>query len=105
MSKAEVTGLSISVEFGFEQEFGKGTKSFANIQSKYPEPAQLENLNEVVFDGLDMYFTVWQTVLSSRYATGVLGGTEYKDTLSKATDRIEKVRTYLKTLGKNGKSK
>ena len=103
MSKAEVTGVTVSVEFGFEQDYGKGTKSFSSIQAKYPEPQNVDNLSEVISDGLEMYFAAWRTLLSARYATGVLKASEYKESLTSTAERIDKVRAYLKSQEKNGK--
>jgi len=95
MNKAEVTGVTVSVEFGFEGEYGKGTKSFASIQSRYPEPNSIKDLNGIMSDGLDLYFAAWRTLLAARCGTGVLGGTEFKDILTAATTRVDKVRKYL----------
>jgi hypothetical protein len=95
MSKIEVTGVTVSVEFGFEQDYGKGTKSFTSIQAKYPEPT--EDINDALSDGLDLYFAAWKTLLAARCATGVIGGAEFKETLSAVTHRIEKVLNLLRT--------
>jgi acetyl-CoA acetyltransferase len=92
--KAEVTGVTVSVEFGFEGDYGKGTKSFTSVQAKYPEPSN--NLNEVISDGLEMYFSAWKTVLAGRCAQGLMGGTEFKDTLEGVTNRVEKLQKMLR---------
>jgi hypothetical protein len=94
MSKAEVTGVTVSVEFGFEHDYGRGTKSFTSIQAKYPEPNK--DMNEVISDGLDLYFSAWKAVLAGRCATGLMKGTEFKETLAAVTNRVEKVRMMLR---------
>jgi hypothetical protein len=94
MCKAEVTGVTVSVEFGFEGDYGKGTKSFTSVQARYPEPNK--DLNEVISDGLDLYFSAWKTVLAGRCATGLMKGAEYKETIAAVTNRVEKVRTMLR---------
>jgi hypothetical protein len=96
MSKPEITGVTVSVEFGFEQDFGRGTKSFASVQSKYPETTTIDELGDVMSDGLDLYLAAWKTLLAARFGTGVIGGTEFKETLNAATIRIDKVRKFLK---------
>ncbi len=95
MSKVEITGVTVSVEFGFEGDYGKGTKSFASVQAKYPDPEDVAGLDNVMSDGLDMYFAAWQTLLAARYGTGVVGGTEFKEAMSQATRRVAQVRKIL----------
>lgn len=92
MGKPEIIGLTVSVEFGFEGEYGKGTKSFANIQGRYPDPS---TLSEAMVDGLDMYFAAWESLLASRYATGNGTAQEFKLSVETAKARLEKVRNYL----------
>src|SRR5208337_2537562 len=92
MSKPEIVGITVSVEFGFEGDYGKGTKSFANIQGRYPDPAVLK---EVITDGLSMYFAAWESLLASRYATGVMLGPEFKKALEDGKIRLAKVRSFL----------
>lgn len=94
MSKAEVTGVTVSVEFGFEGDYGKGTKSFTSVQAKYPEPNQ--DLNAVISDGLDLYFSAWKTVLAGRCATGLMKGTDFKELLAVVTNRVDKVHMMLR---------
>lgn len=92
MSKPEITGLTVSVEFGFEGAYGKGTKSFASIQGRYPDPATLK---EALTDSLDVYFCAWESLLASRYATGILAGQDFKQAVEDAKIRLDKVRTFL----------
>jgi hypothetical protein len=87
-----ITGITISLEMGYEQEYAKGTKSFISLQGKYPDPASLD---QVLLDGLDMYFAAFQSLLSSRAATGVIGGAEFKETLKITESRLVKVKKIL----------
>jgi hypothetical protein len=98
MAKLGITGVTISVEFGFEQEFGKGTKSFASISSRTPdgERVPLEELSDLVDQGLDMYLAAWKTLLISRFSTGVLSGKEFKEQMQAQETRLENVRKFLR---------
>lgn len=94
--KPIITGITVSVDIG-DKEYGNGQSSFMNIQGKYPESGQpLEDIIDVVADGLDMYFAAWRTLLAGRFATGKLSSEEFKSTLSAVTLRIDKTRSYLR---------
>lgn len=91
MSKPVITGITVSLDIA-NKEFGNGSSSFMNIQGKYPDPATLDN---VLIDGLDMYFAAFKSLLASRYATGLLSGPDFKDTGTKAEAKYQKIRTFL----------
>jgi hypothetical protein len=93
MSKAGVTGVTVSVEFG-DTSYGAGSKCFTNLQAKFPEPA--EDLNDVVDQGLDLYFAAWKTLLAGRWTTGVIDTETFKTQLAATTERIEKARKFLR---------
>jgi len=94
--KPFITGLTVSVDVG-DKEYGNGQSCFMNIQGRYPEPGQpMDELVDVVVDGLDMYFAAWRTILAGRYSSGQLSGTEFKEVLAATTTRVEKIRKYLR---------
>jgi hypothetical protein len=93
----EITGVTVSVEFGFDQDFGRGTKSFANVSGKYPDHGKpLSSVDEVIEDGIDMYFAAWKTVLASRFTTGVINREEFTRILASSTLRLDKIKRFLK---------
>jgi len=95
MSKPIVHGVTVSVDFG-DKEFGNGSNSYMNIQARYPDPGKpVSELGDVVVQGLDLYFAAWKTMLSSRYATGVISGPDFKAALEAAEKKLAKVRAYL----------
>ena len=95
--KPMISGITVSVDIA-DKEYGNGQGSFMNIQAKYPlEGAPIEELEEVMQDGLDLYFSAWKTLLAGRFAIGKLGGTEFKKVLTNATIRVNKIRKYLKS--------
>lgn len=95
--KPIISGVTVSVDVG-DKEYGNGQSCFMNIQGRYPEPGQpMDELVDVVVDGLDMYFAAWRTLLASRWATGKITSEEFKETLAAVSTRIEKARRYLKT--------
>jgi hypothetical protein len=93
MSKAGVTGVTVSVEFG-DTTYGAGSKSFTNLQAKFSEPT--EELDDVVDQGLDLYFSAWKTLLAGRWATGVIDTETFKAQLAATTEKIEKARKFLR---------
>lgn len=95
MSQIQINGITISVDIG-DKEYGKGQNAFMNIQGKYPDGLPIEGLEDVMQDGLDMYFAAWRTILAGRYSSGQLSGTEFKEALAATTTRVEKIRKYLR---------
>jgi hypothetical protein len=90
-----VTGITISAEFA-DKEYGNGQESFMNMSAKCPAPVPIENLDEVIVDGLDMYFACWQTLLASRYATGQIKADEFNKRLEATTTRLKMIRKFYK---------
>lgn len=98
-NKPIITGVTISCEFGVEGEYGKGTKSWMSMSGKFPEPGvAIENIEDVVESGLDMYLAAWKTLLTGRCATGIMGGKEWKQKLLDVEARISKLREHLKKM-------
>lgn len=92
-NQPQVTGVTVSVEFG-DTVYGTGSKSFTNLQAKFPEPT--DELNDVVDQGLDLYFAAWKTLLAGRWATGVIDTDAFRAQLNATTERIEKARKFLR---------
>lgn len=69
-----------------------------NMSAKVPSPegVLLENIDDVIVDGLDMYFACWQTLLASRYATGVINADEFNKRLEASQKRLKQIRKYYK---------
>lgn len=94
--KPTIISTTVSVEFG-DKEYGRGSSSFMNLTARYPEPgAPVEEIEDVMMQGLDSYFAAWKTLMAGRFAVGTIGGTEFKEHLAKAEGRIQKVRKYIK---------
>ena len=101
MSKPTIQGITLSVDIS-DKDYGSGVKAFTSLQAKYPEEGQsMDNLGDVVSDGLDLYLTAWSTLLAGRFSTGKITSEEFKDTLSKVTLRIEKTKKYLSKVGQD----
>jgi hypothetical protein len=91
MSKLGITGITVSVDIS-DKQYGNGSQSFLNLQGRYPDPSTLE---EAMIDGLAMYFAAWESLLASRFATGVLTAGELKKSVEDAKVRVAKVRAFL----------
>jgi hypothetical protein len=91
MGKPQITGMTISISLS-DKTYGTGTESFFSMQGKYPDPAAL---NSVLVDGLDMYFAAWESLLASRYATGIGTAAEFKQAVEDAKIRLGKIRNFL----------
>lgn len=95
-TKPSISAVTVSVDFG-DKEYGNGSNSFMNISARFPEPGvPLEELDDVIDQGLDMYFAAWKTMLGSRYATGILAPADFKAMLEATTKRIALVRKHLR---------
>ena len=96
--KPTITGVTISCDFG-DKSYGEGQGSFANCSARYPEAGlPLEQLDQVTQDSLGLFFMCWRTLMSGRFAVGVIGAKEYKEYMEKATSRLQKVQEFLKTV-------
>jgi hypothetical protein len=91
MGKPEIIGITVSVSLA-DKTYGTGSESFFSVQGKYPDPAVLKDL---LLDGLDMYFAAWESLLASRYATGLSTAAEFKKAVEDAKIRLAKVRGFL----------
>lgn len=91
----EITSVTISADFG-DKEYGSGTESFMNITAKCPVPVPIEGIDEVILDGLDMYFACWSTLLASRWTTGVISAEDFNKRKAVAVKRLEQVRKIYK---------
>lgn len=91
----QISGITISVDIG-DKEYGKGQNAFMNLQGKYPDGVSIEELEDVMEDGLDMYFAAWRTLLAGRYTSGQLTGIEFKEVLAASALRVDKIRKYLR---------
>ncbi len=92
-NKPQVTGVTVSVEFG-DTVYGTGSKSFTNLQAKFPEPT--DELDDVVDKGLDLYFAAWKTLLAGRMATGVIDADTFRAQFNATSERIERVRKFIR---------
>jgi hypothetical protein len=86
--------VTISVTFS-DKEYGKGTESFQCLKAEYPAPVEFSEVNNVIDDSLDLFFSAWKTMLGTRFATGVIDAASFKKTLQDSELRIEMVRKYL----------
>jgi hypothetical protein len=93
----QITGITLSVNFG-DKEYGKGSDSFMNASLKWEdsEAPTLLQLDDVIIDGLDLYFAVWQTLLASRYTTGVINAEEFNKRLEASQKRLKMIRKFYK---------
>ncbi len=92
-----ITGITLSVSFG-DKEYGKGSESFLNASMKWndSEALTLDKVDNVIIDGLDLYFAVWQTLLASRFATGIIDAEEFNKRLEASQKRLTMIRNYYK---------
>ena len=89
-----ITGITISAEFS-DKEYGNGSGNFMNISAKAPD-VPLDQIDDVILDGLDLYFAAWRTLLAGRFATGIIKADELKQRMSDTAQRVDSVRKYLR---------
>lgn len=101
MRKPTIQGITLSVDIS-DKDYGNGTKAFTSIQAKYPDEGKpMEELGDVLLDGVDLYLTAWSTLLAGRFSTGKITSEEFKDTLNKVTLRVDKTKKYLSKVGQD----
>ncbi len=91
-----ITGLTLSIEFG-DTQYGAGSKSFMNLQAHVPagDGIPLDNPNEAISAGLDMYCTAWMTLMMGRLAARVINKEEFDKGMERIRERIAKLKQRL----------
>jgi hypothetical protein len=91
-----IQGITVSIDIA-DKEYGNGSSGFMSIKGQYPEPGMpMECLEDVIDQGLDMYFAAWKTMLASRYASGAVDGETFKKHIAAGTHKLEKVKHFLR---------
>lgn len=93
-SKPKLTGITVSLSFG-DKSYGSGTESFMNASAKWGDVVD-PTIDDAVDQGLDLYMLVWKTLLAGRMATGVIDADTFRTQFNTTSERIEKVRKFLK---------
>ena len=104
MSALTIHGVTVTCDFG-DKNFGNGNGRFMSLSSKLPEGTPgipLTELDGIMADGLDMYFTAWATLMQTRYASGELNAQQFKEQIAAYRVRIENIHRLLHKL--RGKS-
>ncbi len=94
MGMLNIHGITVSVDYG-DKVYGTGNGRFMSVSAKVPadsEGVPLEDADDIVRDGVEMYLTAWQTLLQTRYATGEISGPEYKQHTAAFLLRIERIQ-------------
>jgi hypothetical protein len=99
MSNPAIFSVTVSCEFGGEQDYGKGTKSYMNLSGRWPEPGvPIEEIDDVIDSGIDMYLAAWKAMLTSRCAIGILSGKQWKEKIQDAEDRVTSLRRVMRKM-------
>ena len=95
MAQLGVTSMTISIDVS-DKEYGKGSSYFSNLTAKTPDaPIPLDKIEQVVDEGLKMFLTVFQTILTGRFATGNLSSQEFKELWEISETRFAKIHKFL----------
>jgi hypothetical protein len=89
------------VDFG-DKVYGHGNSRFMSASAKVPEGSDgipLDQGDEIIQDGIDLYFTAWQAMLQTRYATGEIDGNQFAKETAAFKLRIERVKALYKRVG------
>jgi hypothetical protein len=103
VSELRITGMTISLDFG-DKSYGNGTGRFISISSKVPEASTgipLEDSDDVMEDGLNLWTTALMTLQQTRYATGEIHAEQFKKQTAGFFVRLSKIQAlYQKIKGK-----
>jgi hypothetical protein len=96
MAQLGITSMTVSISTS-DKDYGKGSDYFCNITSKTSDAdlIPLEKIEQVVDEGLKMFLTTFQTILTSRFATGNLGAKEFKELWEMSETRFAKMHKFL----------
>jgi hypothetical protein len=100
MGRLSIHGVTVSVDFG-DKVYGQGNGRFMSASSKIPEGSEgipIDEADEAVRDGIDLYFTAWQTLMQTRYASGEITAAEYKQQTASFLVRIKKIAAIYEQL-------
>jgi hypothetical protein len=91
-----ITGLTLSIEFG-DVSYGAGNKSFMNLHARCPDgdPIPLDDPNQAIEAGLDMYLTAWTTLMMGRLAVRTITKEEFDAGMAKLKERIATLKARL----------
>lgn len=93
-----ITGMTLSVEFA-DTQYGAGTKSFLNLHARVPEgeAVPVDNPQEAISAGLDMYLTAWLTLMNARRAvkTVEMSKEDYDKYADSIKERIQRLKGKL----------
>ena len=91
-----ITGMTLSIECA-DTNYGAGTKSFCNLSARCPEgdPIPIDDPNQAITAGLDMYFTIWTTLMNGRLATRIISKEEFEKGMKEVKERIQTLKARL----------
>ena len=72
-----------------------------NAFAKVPEGSDgipLDHTDEIIQDGIDLYFTAWQAMLQTRYATGEIDAQTFAKETAAFKLRIQRVQSLYKRI-------
>lgn len=93
-----VTGMTLSLDLK-DLNYGAGQSRFVNIKSEVPEGAEgyaTDDMEALVDQSLDMHLAMWESIQLAKYAAGELTGNEALTSISRAKNRIKKIRQHMK---------
>jgi hypothetical protein len=103
MSDLRITGMTVSCDFG-DKSYGNGNGRLFSVSAKVPDGSTgtpIADSDGLMADGIEMYFTAWQTALQTRYATGEIDAQQFKQQTVQFLVRLTKIRAlYTKIKGK-----
>jgi hypothetical protein len=101
MSDLSIHGLTVSVDFG-DKVYGSGNGRFMSASKKVADDHPGISPDLAMKDGIELYFTAWQTMMQTRYATGDIDSEAYKTQTAAFLVRIEQIgKLYSKIKNKS----
>ena len=97
----QIQSVMVSIDAS-DKEFGRGTGSFVQLRGSYPDPVDIEYLDDVVMDSLDMFLAAWKSLLMAKYAQSGLPGDKMKEQFDLAMKKTAKVKDYFRRLNEEG---
>ena len=96
----KVTGMTLSLDLK-DLTYGSGSSRFCNMKAEAPEGSEgvdLSDIDELVDQSLDMHLAMWESLSIAKYAAGEVTGADTVAAITKAKNRVKKMREHLKLL-------
>lgn len=92
----KIRSITVSIEIS-DKEYGNGNSGYTSLTAAVFD-GDVEHMDDVVDAGIEMFVSAWETTLSGKVATKVLGmkGEEFTAAVTMVRKRMSRVKAILR---------